>query len=73
MAPQFCALPLPDNGQKTINGHTIVLSKLRLNNMRKKSSRFTFRFLKQKDGHQLLLWAIKNVETCQIILLVMHS
>ena len=44
MAPQFCALPLPDNGQKTINGHTMVLSKLRLNNMRKnpQDSRFVF-------------------------------
>ena len=52
MAPQFCALPLPDNGQKTINGQTMVLSKFRLNNMRKKSPRFTFRFLKQKDGNK---------------------
>ncbi len=73
IAPQRCASPLPDNGQKSVNGKMMVLSKFRLNNMRKKSLRFTSRFLKQKDGHRLLLWAIKNVEICQIILLVMHS
>lgn len=65
--------PLPNIGQKTVNGKMMVLSKFRSNNMGKKSYRFTFRFPKQKDGHQLLLWAIKNVEICQIILLVMHS